>query len=60
MKYKEFCKLLSDAGCYKVRSGANHDIWYSPKTKCYWPIARHGAKEVPTGTAKAAKKKMGV
>lgn len=32
MKYNQFFAELTAAGCYVLRHGANHDIWYSPKT----------------------------
>lgn len=31
MKYNQFFAELTAAGCYVLRHGANHDIWYSPK-----------------------------
>ena len=33
MKYNQFFAELTAAGCYVLRHGANHDIWYSPKTE---------------------------
>lgn len=44
MKISELIKLLKQAGCYKTRSGANHDIWYSPITNKQFQVPRHGAK----------------
>lgn len=34
MKYKQLIAELTALGCYVVRHGANHDIWFSPKTGC--------------------------
>lgn len=49
MKISELIKLLKQAGCYKTRSGANHDIWFSPITGKQFQLPRHGAKEVKAG-----------
>ena len=32
MKVSELVRVLTKAGCFIHRHGANHDIWYSPKT----------------------------
>ena len=32
MKVSEIKKLLKKAGCYCIREGDNHEIWYSPIT----------------------------
>lgn len=48
MKYGKLISELADAGCYLVRHGGNHDIWYSPITKRKFPLPRHIAKEVPS------------
>ena len=45
MKYSELRRLLRKKGCMVVRQGANHEIWYSPKTKRMFPVARHDAAE---------------
>lgn len=50
MKTKELLKILKKHGVTFVRSGGNHDIYYSPLTNKKLKIWRH-AKEVPTGTA---------
>lgn len=61
MKYGKLLSELSDAGCYLVRHGANHDIWYSPITKRKFPLPRHGtAKDVPPGTERAIRIASGV
>ena len=44
------------AGCYVLRHGANHDIWYSPKTGNKFALSRHGKQEVPTGMERKARK----
>ena len=32
MRTSELVKLLKKHGCYQVREGARHEIWYSPIT----------------------------
>ena len=44
MKYNQFFAELTAAGCYVLRHGANHDIWYSPKTGNKFALSRHGKK----------------
>lgn len=53
MKYNELKRLLKKNGCYKKFEGANHEKWYSPKTKKHFPVGRHGKQEVPVGTLKS-------
>ena len=60
MKYGKLISELTDAGCYLVRHGGNHDMWYSPITKRKFPLPRHIAKEVPVGTEKAIREASGV
>lgn len=56
MKYNQFFAELTAAGCYVLRHGANHDIWYSPKTENKFALPRHGKLEVPTGMERKARK----
>ena len=51
MKTKELLKILKKHGVTFVRSGGNHDIYYSPLTNKKLKIWRH-AKEVPTRNSK--------
>lgn len=60
MKTSEAVRKLSDAGCYIVRHGANHDVWFSPITGKEFLVPRHGAKELPTGTANKIMKDAGL
>lgn len=41
MKTSELLKLLKKNGCYLIRNGSNHDIWFSPITKKQFAIPRH-------------------
>lgn len=58
MKQSDLCKRLREAGCFIYRHGARHDIWESPITGLRWPVPRHGAKEIPTGTLKSIEEKV--
>ena len=60
VKISELVKLLKESGCYKERSGGNHDIWYSPITKKRFQVPRHGAKEVKTGLLGSILKQAGL
>ena len=60
LKISELLKSLKNNGCYLVRHGKKHDIWYSPITGNEFPVPRHFAKEIPTGTLKSIKKDSGI
>lgn len=60
MKYSELVAALKAAGCYILRHGANHDIWFSPITGKSITVPRHGSHEVPKGTEGSIKKKAGI
>ena len=60
MKTSELTVALLNAGCYILRNGSRHDIWFSPITNCKFPVPRHGAKEIPKGTEKSIKKQAGI
>ena len=60
MKTKQFCAEIRAAGCYIIRRGGNHDIWYSPITGRRWPIGRHESQEMPSGTERKAREVLGV
>lgn len=60
MKYSELEKLIKQAGCYKLKEGANHTIWFSPITGQKFPVGRHKTEEVPTGTLKSIKRAAGI
>ncbi|MCI8284271.1 MAG: type II toxin-antitoxin system HicA family toxin [Firmicutes bacterium] len=59
-KVSEIVKKIKKKGCYKIREGRNHEIWYSPITDEEFPIPRHYGKELPTGTAHNILKKAGL
>ncbi|WP_425542742.1 type II toxin-antitoxin system HicA family toxin [Algoriphagus jejuensis] len=60
MKYSELEKLCKKAGCYWVRDGSNHPIWYSPSTGKHFQLSHHKSQEVKTGTLGKIKKDAGI
>ena len=60
MKISELIKILKKNGCYKERSGGNHDIWYSPITKRLFQVPRHSSQEAGTGLTNAIMKQAGL
>lgn len=53
-------KLMQKAGCYKVREGGNHEIWYSPVTNREFPFPRHYNQELGTGIENKIRKDSGL
>lgn len=41
MKTSELLKILKKNGCYLIRHGKSHDIWFSPITNKQFSIPRH-------------------
>ena len=60
MKTSELTAALLRAGCYILRNGSCHDVWFSPTTNCKFTVPRHGAKEIPKGTERSIKKQAGI
>ncbi len=60
MKVSEMKRLLRKAGCRIEREGANHEIWYSPKTDQRFTVPRHNAQELKTKTAESIKEQAGL
>ncbi len=60
MKTSELIKLLKKNGCYPLRNGKKHDIWYSPKTGKQFAVPRHLSQDIPTGTCRNIKKDAGI
>ena len=60
MKTSELIKLLKNNGCYLVRHGANHDVWYSPVNQKTFLVDRHLQKEIKKGTLNAILKRAGI
>ena len=59
MKTNELLKLLKKNGCFLIRHGSNHDIWYSSVTGKQFAVPRH-KKEIKTGTAIAILRDAGM
>ena len=60
MKVSEIVKELKELGCYKAREGTNHEIWHSPVTGKNFPVPRHYAKELKTGTERSIRRDAGL
>ena len=61
MKVSELIRLIKrSTRCYKIRSGANHDIWFNPDTGVEFLIPRHRSQELPRGTERNIKKAAGL
>lgn len=60
MKIYEFLKKASKIGCYLVRHGKEHDVWYSPKTGRMFMVGRHGSQELKKGTLESLMKEAGL
>jgi len=60
MKASELTKLAKKNGCFVKRHGAEHDIWFSPKTGKTESIPRHQGKEIGTGLAQKIIKNLGL
>ena len=60
MKYSELEAELTAAGCWVIRKGGNHLIWYSPITDKKFPLGHHGSKEVPPPTERSVRRLSGV
>ncbi len=60
MKYNELHKKLKKAGCYHLRNGKRHPVWYSPKTGKEFPTGYHESEEVKIGTLKSILKAAGL
>ena len=60
MKTSEIAKKLKKGGCRMIEHRGEHDWWYSPITGKEFPLPRHPAKEIPTGTANKIMKDAGL
>ena len=60
MKFSELRRRIEAAGCFIVRNGANHDIYFSPITGLKFPVGRHMSEEVPKGTERSILRKAGL
>jgi hypothetical protein len=53
MKYSEIERKVKKAGCYYVRDGKRHPIWYSPLTGKEFDLSHHRSEEAKFGTLKS-------
>ena len=60
MKTSELIRLLRKYGCYLVKHGSNHDIWYSPLSKTTFVVDRHLSKEIKKGTVSGILNQAGI
>ena len=60
MKYSEVERKLVKAGCYYLKDGKKHPIWFSPITGEQFPVGRHTKEEVPKGTLKSIREAAGL
>lgn len=60
MKTSEVTRELKKGGCYIIEHKHRHDLWYSPITGNTILVGRHGAQEIPSGTANAILKRAGL
>lgn len=60
MTYSELKRKLRKIGCYMLREGKCHEIWFSPITNEQFPIGRHKDDEVACGTLQSIKKASGL
>jgi len=50
MKTSEATRKLTEAVCYLLSHGGNHDWWYSPITKKRFQVPRHKTQELKPKT----------
>ena len=56
----EMAKQMKNIGCYKIREGGNHEIWYSPVTNREFPFPWHYSKELGTGIENKLRRDSGL
>lgn len=60
MKYSELERMLKKSGCYWIRDGKKHPVWYSPKTDKEFQTSHHKSEEVKFGTLQSILKDSGL
>lgn len=53
-------KKVKKAGCYFVRNGKTHPIWFSPITGKEFQLSHHKSEEAKFGTQKSISRDAGV
>ncbi len=60
MKYSELERKLKEKGCYFLKNGSKHPIWYSPITEKMFQTSHHKSQEVKKGTLNKILKDSGL
>nr|DAG78041.1 MAG TPA: toxin [Caudoviricetes sp.] len=60
IKYSELERELKKAGCYILKEGSNHSIWFSPVSGQKFTVPRHKTQDVPKGTLKSIRTAAGL
>lgn len=60
MKTSEFLRQCKKIGCYFVRHGKEHDVWFSPITNKFFRVPRHSGQEIAKGTLNSMLKDAGL
>lgn len=60
LKYSEVERKLKKAGCFIVRQGKRHPIWFSPISGRSFPVSNHKSEEAKKGTLQSISKQSGV
>ena len=60
MKYSELERKLKKEGCYYVKNGKKHPIWFSPITGKEFDMSHHRSEEIKFGTLKSILNTAGV
>ena len=60
MRYSELERKLKKAGCFCVRDGKRHPIWYSPITGKVFQLSHHKNEEVKFGTLQSIVRDSGI
>ena len=60
MKFSELKKVLRKNGCYLLKEGSKHEIWYSSITNDSFTVGRHSTEDVKKGTLNSILSKSGI
>lgn len=61
MNYRQLTRRLRELGCEFVREApGSHEVWWNPANQQFTIIARHGGRDLPTGTLRAILRQLGI
>jgi len=60
MKYSEVERKLKKEGCYFLKDGKKHPIWFSPISGKEFQLSKHRSEEVKNGMLKSICRDSGV